>query len=109
MALCPNVFSTGSGPKPSHYVLLSFGGGTTIRCGRICQLFLTVAYWRSGGGPPKDSNSEPLIKSQGQRRADPNIDKKPQIFSRLTSFFFYNERCIFCPRSGTKQAQPRVA
>src|SRR5215510_4574959 len=57
MALCPNVFSTGSGPKPSHYVLLSFGGGTTIRCGRICQLFLTVAYWRSGVGPPKDSNS----------------------------------------------------
>src|SRR5262245_20716497 len=56
-ALCPNVFSTGSCPKPSHYVLLSFGGGTTIRCGRICQLFLTVAYWRSWGGPPKDSNS----------------------------------------------------
>jgi hypothetical protein len=53
-----------------------------------------------------DSNSEPLIKSQGQREPEPNIDKKAQPFSRPACFFFVNVRCIFCPGSGTGRAQP---
>jgi hypothetical protein len=51
---------------------------------------------------------EPLIKSQGQRGPEPNIDKKIQAFSTIASFFFDNGRYIFGPRSGTKQAQPCV-
>ena len=108
-ALCPNVFSTGSGPNPRLNFPPEFlVVGTTIRCAWICQLFLTVAYWRSGGGHRKTRTLEPLIKSQGQRGLEPNIDKKAQAFSTVARFFFDNGRCMFCPGSGTKQAQSCV-
>src|SRR5262249_37923485 len=55
---------------------------------------------------PRDSNSGPLIKSQCQRGPEPNIDKKAQLFRSPLAFFFGNGRCMFCPGSGTKQAQP---
>src|SRR4030095_11709966 len=50
----------------------------------------------------------PLIKSQGQRGPEPNIDKKAQLFRGAACFFFDNGWCMFCPGSGTKQAQSCV-
>src|SRR5262245_14552271 len=49
--------------------------------------------------------ADPLI-GQSQSGPEPNIDKKAQPISRPACFFFDNGRCMFCPGSGTKQAQP---
>jgi hypothetical protein len=106
-SLSRNVCSTGSGPKPQFPAsLLSFGGGTTIRDKGICQLLL--ALYSSRGGSPETRTADTLIKSQGHSGPGPNIDKKAQPFSKPASFFFDNGRCMFCPGSGTKQAQPRT-
>src|SRR5262245_6070546 len=56
-ALCPNVFSTGSGPKPSHHVHREFWWWDHYSLPIHMSTFLGIAYWRSGSGPPKDSNS----------------------------------------------------
>jgi hypothetical protein len=64
--------------------------------------FQSEGWWAAG-----DSNSGPaLIKSQGQSGPEANINKKAQLFLRPAYFFFANGRCMFCPGSGTKQAQP---
>src|SRR5262245_26728656 len=43
-------------------------------------------------GSPETQAPDPLIKSQGQRGPEPNIDKKGQLFSRLACFLFDNGR-----------------
>jgi hypothetical protein len=59
-------------------------------------------YW------PESRTPDPLIKSQSQSRPEPNIDKKAQPFRSPLAVYFGNERCLFCPGSGTKRAQPRM-
>src|SRR5262245_51783709 len=61
----------------------------------------------SFGDPPILLLRDPLIKSQGQRGPERNIDKKTQAF-RSPRFLLDNGRCMFWPSSGTKQAQPCV-
>jgi hypothetical protein len=39
-----------------------------------------------------------LIKSQGQRGPEPNIDKKAKLFSTVACFFFDNGRVYVLPR-----------
>ena len=107
-ALCPNVFSTGSGPKPSHHVLLSFGWWDHYSLWLDMSTFLNGRILAQRGCHRKTRTLEPLIKSQGQRGLEPNIDKKAQAFSTVARFFFDNGRCMFCPGSGTKQAQSCV-
>jgi hypothetical protein len=58
---------------------------------------------------PETRTPDPLIKSQIQSGTEPNIDKKAQPFRGRLGFFFDNGRCMFCPGSGTKQAQPGSA
>jgi hypothetical protein len=89
-------------PEYIEKILLSLGGRTTIRHKEICQLLLAVPYWRSTIGQIPD----PLIKSQGKRGLEPNIDKKAQPFRSPLAVYFGNERCMFCSGSGTKPAQP---
>src|SRR5262245_26232920 len=95
-------------PNPVIMSIVSFGGGATIRYPSICQLFLASHIGAAVVGHRKTRTLEPLIKSQSQCGAEPNIDKKAPTISKSAYFFFDNGRCMFCPGSGTKQAQPWV-
>jgi len=53
------------------------------------------------------------LRTRGLRvkaRADQNqtLTRKPNYFEARFGFLFDNGRCMFCPGSGTKQAQPCV-
>jgi hypothetical protein len=48
------------------------------------------------------------VKSQSQSGTEWNINKESPTISTTGCFVFDNGRCMFCPGSGTKQAQPRT-
>ena len=78
-------------------------------CGKVSEsvrskILSAQPLMRCGGR--RNSYSDPLIKSQGQRGPEPNIKKKAQLFRSPLAFSSAMEVIMSYPGSGTKRAQP---